>query len=269
MEQVTVTLYDIIQSELINKGFNEFVDNEGNLIFFKDEYQFMTKIFSYDADISSIMDKLFTGLSLNQPEHDHHFKKAFLFRFLDRRINRQTIEAFKLLLYTTFLSNQDYMNRVYKDLELYLLQTKTSEQKNNQSNIDTSHQTNVQNTRQLNTQTNKQDSDGTSTTDNRDAESTLPQDNVQLDVNSTVMDSANTNRISRNKQLNNQKSIGETSGENTSENDSITSGRNTSDVNGTTTSEYKDYNLEQLFKTNGLHDQIYSVFDGKCFMQTW
>lgn len=229
VNQVTVTIYNIIQSELIKKGFNEFVDDQGNLVFFDTDHQFMTKIFSYDKDVAEIVNQFFTGLSLKNTEHDKHFKKAFLYRFINRRINRQTVEAFRLELLATFLSNQDYINRIYSDVDLFLTQTARSDQQNKQSN--------------------KQKNDGSTTSDNRSAFSELPQNNVQLDVNSTVMSSANDNTISRNKQTNIQETDGLTAGESTGEN--------------------KAYQLDELFKTNGLMERIYNVFDVKCFLQVW
>lgn len=266
---MTITLYNFIQSELIKKGLNEIVDANGNLIFFNEDAQFMTKIFSYDADISDIVNKLFNGVGLPDTLHDQHFKKAFMFRFINRRINRQTIEAFKMELLSTFLVNQTYINRVYADLELFLLQTKQGE--NSTKNI---HQENTKNNttntnEQTNSQTNNQTTDGTSTTDNRDAEATLPQNNVQLDVNSTVMTSANSNRIARNKQLNNQETVDVAEGETVGTSETLSSGEVLGTANGDSTSEDKAYSLDELFKTNGLEEQIYNVFDRKCFMQIW
>lgn len=258
---VTVTLYRIIQSELIKKGLNEIVDDNGNLVFFNEDHQFMTKIFSYDEDISDIMDRLFIGVSLNFRENDIHFKKAFLYRFINRQINRQTIEAFKLELMSTFLMNKDYINIIYSDMDKYLTQTKTDSQNNKQTNKETNSQTN----KQTNKQTNEETNDGTTTSDNREAEATLPQNNVQIDVDSTIMTSANRNSINRNK----QKNLQTTMGENVGESDSLSTGESESENIGESSSESKEYRLDELFKTNGVQEQIYSIFDRKCFMQIW
>lgn len=226
---MTTTLYNIMQSELIKKGFNEYVDDKGNLVFFNEDYQFMKKILSYDQDVSEIVDWLFSGLSLNNREFDQHFKKGFLFRFINRRINRQTIEAFRIEMMSTFYCNEDFINRIYEDVDKYLTQTTISDQHNKQVN--------------------KQKNDGSTISDNRSAFAELPQNNVQLDVNSTIMTSASDNTISRNKQTNTQISDGESS--------------------GVTTSENKSYQLDELFKTNGLLEQVYNIFDVKCFLQVW
>lgn len=226
---MTTTLFNVIRSELIKKGLNEFVDDEGNLILFNEEHQFMTKIFSFDEDVSKIVDNLFSGLSLKDPDHDLHFKKTFIYRFINRRINRQTIEAFKLELLSVFMSNQDYINRVYLDMEKYLTQTATSESQNKQ--------------------TNNQLIDGTTTSDNRSAFADLPQSTVNLDVDNTVMQYPSDNTVSRNKQTNRQETDGKTLGEHVSEN--------------------KVYRLDELFKTNGILEEIFNKFDRKCFMQVW
>src|SRR5699024_1964099 len=226
---VTTTIYNIIQSELIKKGYNEFVDDNDNLVFFDDDHQFMTKIISYDDDVSEIVDDLFNGMSLEDNEHDHHFKKTFLYRFINRQINRQTIESFKLEMLSTFLMNKDYINRIYSDMDEYITQKQTNESENEQ--------------------TNKQVNDGSTTTDNRSAFADLPQSSTNLDVNNTVMKYPSDNTISRNKQTNNSETDGETKGKNKSEN--------------------RSYQLDELFKTNGVLEQIYNIFDVKCFLQIW
>ena len=226
---VTITLFDYIQSELIKQGFDEFVDSDGNLVLFDEEFQFMTKILSFDEDVEKIVNQLFNGVSLDKREHDHHFKKSFLYRFLNRQINRQTIESFKVELMATFLVNQNYINTVYSDLDLFITQGQTSESDHLQEN--------------------DQQSNSGSVTDNRQAYAELPQSNVQLDVDSTVMDYANDNTISRNKQTSDQN----------------TKGKTTSNTKGTN----KTYQMDNLFKSSGIMEKILNIFDRKCFLQIW
>jgi len=228
-QPMTTTLYSIIQSELIKKGLNEFVDTEGNLVLFDEEFQFMTKILTYDPDVQEIVNQLFQNVSLNDPIADTHFKKSFLYRFINRQLNRQTIEAFKLVLLSTFLTHQSFINTLYKDIELYTTQ-------GHQSNT-TGNQLTTQLTESL------------ANTDNRQAYAQLPQSTVQLDVNSTIMESANDNTISRNKQTNNQE--------------------NTSDNATTNNIEAKTYQLETLLQTSEVFEQTLDTFDKKCFLQFW
>ena len=217
----TTTLFKLIQSELIKEGFNEFVDEDGNLIFFDSEHQFTSKILSYDEDIKNIVNDLFSNVQLDDQVFDEQFKKMFLYRFINRQINRQTVESFKMQLLYTFLNHQDFLNRLAKDFDQYL--TNATEQE----------------------QINQQLTDGTTTNDNRQAFASLPQTNVNIDVNDTNMKSADDNTISRNKQKNNQQ------------------------TDGTTKGTSKAYQLDQLLKTNGLLDTILDDFDRKCFLQFW
>ena len=91
----TTTLYKIVQSELYALGHDhEIVDKEGNLVFFDNKFQVMSKIMSYDEDIKNIVNHLFNGYGLEKEEHDTHFKKMFFYRFINREINRQTVESF-------------------------------------------------------------------------------------------------------------------------------------------------------------------------------
>ena len=114
-------------------------------------------------------------------------------------------------------------------MDKYLTQTNTSENHNNQ--------------------TNSQTNTGSNTSDNRTAYAELPQNNVQIDVDSTIMDSATDNTITRNKQTNTLE----------------TTNKAADDSN----SESKAYQLSELFKTNGLLEEVLNLFDVKCFMQTW
>lgn len=210
---VIATLNEFIETELIKKGFDE-ITNGKELVYFDSNFALSKKIMSYDEDVAEIVNQyFFLGHKLVNPDNDKHFKKGFMTRFLNREINRQTFEAFSMQVVYTFMTTEDYVNRIYTDLDKYL----------------------------ANTQINKQENDSSNITDNRSAFSELPQNNVQLDVNDTVMTSANDNTISRNKQTNNGKSNGETS----------------------------NFRLDELFKINGLLDQVYTKFDENCFLQVW
>lgn len=226
---MTTTLFNIIRSELQKKGYNEFVDKEGNLVLFEKDHQFMTKILKYEPEVQQIVDELFAGASLENTEHDTHFKKGFIYRFINRRINRQTVEAFQMELLSTFLSYEEGIQQMYEQAERYLTGSSTSESNNKQIN--------------------KQKNDSTNTSDNRSAYADLPQNNVQIDVDNTVMSSASDNTISRNKQRNTQETDGETSGE--------------------TFAESKTYNIDELLKGSGMLEHFYNIFDVKCFLQVW
>ena len=237
MTMVTTTLFKIIQSELIKNGHSEFEADEpatdvfpfGKFVFFDKEYQFTEKIMTFDNDVVDIVDWLFHGLTLDYKEHDEHFKKIFLYRFVNRQINRQTIEAFKMELMNVFMTNKDYINRVYKDSESFILQK-------NKSSSD-------------NVQKNKQSNNSKTSSDNRQAFTDLAQSNVNIDVDKTVLEYASDNTISRNKQDTTNNTDGETVG------------------NVLTDSE--SYALDELIKSSTLLENIMIMFDKKCFLQIW
>ncbi|MDN6630709.1 MAG: hypothetical protein L0K90_05535, partial [Staphylococcus equorum] len=122
-----------------------------------------------------------------------------------------------------------YINRLYTDLDKYVEQTTKGNQTNNQQNT------------QLN--------DGKTTTDNRSAFADLPQSSTNLNVDDDVMKHATDNTISKNKQTNQQ--------------------TNENNTKGNTTNDNKTYQLDELFKSSGLLEQIFDTFDVKCFLQIW
>ena len=297
----TPTLYKFVASKLHENHKSEIVDESGNLTFFDSDFQIMPKILKYDDDVDAFMNWLFQGLALEEESHDIHFKRTFLMRFINRQINRQTIEAFQMELMNVFLTNQDYINRVYQDTEKYVSQTSTGENTGNQKN----HQENKQTNTSLNTQTDsrntkddttarnnerseqgdRQEVTGDTTTDNRQAHSELPQNTVNLNVDDFNMETANNADISRNKQRNNQTTDGTTTTDNRGESETESTGESVgeslSDTFGETEGETsgetdtrneslnQSYRLDELFKTSGMMEGIFNTFDRKCFMQTW
>ena len=256
----TTTLYKIVQSELYALGHDhEIVDKAGNLVFFDNDFQVMSKVMSYDNDIENIVDLLFNHMKLNNTVHDQHFKKTFFFRFINREINRQTVESFMFELTATFLTIQDYISRIYTDMEKYILGYSETNDKNNQDSNDLKTSNSKNNYSNISEST----STGNTTTDNRQARSDLPQNSVNLDVNNTVMRSANENDISRNKQNNAQNN----KDEQTSVNETENKDQSESHSSGVSNSISKTYQLDQLFKTNNVLERIMNEFDKKCFMQ--
>lgn len=224
---MTTRLFNIIQSELINNGVDEFIDENGKIIFFENDKQITRKILLYDNDVQKVVNELMIGIELENPEHDMHFKKAFVYKFINRRINRQTVEAFQFELFSTFLTQQDYINTIYQDLDKYILKQSEGEQTNNQNNTQTS--TSV------------------SSNDSRSAYANLPQSNLNLDVDNTNMETADDNTVSRSKQAT----------DNTNEN-------NTS---GNSNDSSKQYALDELIKSKDLLKNVFDMFDVNCFMQ--
>lgn len=207
------TIMDIIQSELINSGLNEFV-NDGHLTFFDDEYAFIQKIMRYDNDVEQIVSRIFfRGVSLETEKADKAFKKMFVNKFLNRKIGFQTVEAFaSQLIYTTLL-NETFLNEYFENLDKYL----TNQNESTADNI------------------------GNNQTDQRNLFSDLPQNNINLNVDDTVLNYGTTNTINRSK----------------SKNDSS---------NETQTNQY---NLDNLEKLNGLIERVFNDIDKRCFLHVY
>lgn len=216
---ITTTLYKIIQGELQKQGLNEFVNEQGELVYFEKEHQFIQKIIRYDSDVEKIVNDLFLHLSLENPEFDYHFKKTFTLKFLNRQINFQTVENFQTQLMTTFLTHQHFMNQVYQNFDQFATSATRSTQQNNQL------------------------TDGSTVTDTRNAHADLPQNQVNIDVNDSVLESANTNTISKNQQQNKQT------------------------TDGTTSGETQNFNIDQFFQASQLLENVLKIFDKKCFLQ--
>ena len=229
---ITTNLYSIIESELQKKGYNDYF-NEGKITAFDKNFSLYHKMLAFDEDVSGIVTTvLFNGFTFSD-EVDPLFKKMFTQRFLNREINRQTVEAFTgKLLYTTY-AYQSYIETVFTDLIAYA----NNEARTTQNNVNHNVAVNV--------------ADGTTISDARQLESDLPQDNINLDVDNTVLDYGNRNSISRNKNKNDQTNT------------------NTSDGTQNNTNVASVKNLEVLIRSSGVLDELFNIYDKACFLQTW
>lgn len=218
--KTTITLHDYIQTELLKKGLNEFyVPCENEIDIGSDgRLNFMTKILNYDKDVQDIVNKkLFHGLKLINPTHDIHFKKTYILRFLNREIGFQTIEAYATQNAYTFLTLEKYINSLYENYDKYLSNEHMTENVGNSKNK--------------------------TVTDNRNATATLPQSEVNINVDDTILNYADNNTINRTKNAS----------ENTNDSKQVSTNY---DVNV----------LESLFP---LFHKIFKTFDKKCFLQIW
>lgn len=294
MAKYTTTIMDILKGELQKRGFNEFV-NDGNLTFNDKSYAFIQKILRFDEDVKDIVDDvIFQGFRFNDERIDRYFKQSFVTRFLDREINRQTVEAFgtQVLHYT--IIREDYIftvfgSELYKYLENHVdynadqIGNTIEDEKQNQTNEQTQNQNSeeTQNNKNNQTETRDTNTDSSNVTDNREATSSLPQSEININVNNDVLSYADTNTISKNKGTNtsDEKTNGKTdsTGETTinGTQDSITNGvqdstRNTNqDSTSNQKSLSKTYLLENLDKIYTMRERLYNDYDKKCFLQIW
>lgn len=294
MSKHTTTLMEIIQSELQRNGFNEFV-NDGKLTFDNQDFAFIQKVLRFDEDVKKIVDNVFfKGFKFNDERIDRYFKEAFTTRFLDREIGRQTVEAFAgLVLYETII-REEYISRVfgnelYKYLENHVdykgevIGNTIEDEIQNQINEELQKQTSEENTDTTSNETYKEDttSKGTNVSDSREATSTLPQSEMNMNVDNDVLTFADDNTITKNKTTTTDES--NTTGERDSTGNTKTTGKQDSNTNATTdskrnsnqdtTSNQKTYsktylmeNLEKLYSTR---ERIFNDYDRKCFLHIW
>lgn len=250
MSKHTTTIYEFLVSELRRRGFSELF-NDGELTMDDDNFAFMQKVLYFDDDIKNIVDdKIFKGFKLKDEASDIYFKESFILRFMDREIGRQTIEAFASQVLYVAITRREYINTVFSsEVKKYLENHVTNESED----IGTQEQTSSQNT------TNKQTEKGDNTSNNREATSTLPQSEVNLNVDDTELTYADENRISKDKGTSNR----ETNGEGTNE-----SNQN-QDTNNKHDSITKTFSLDNLEKIYNMKEKLYTEFDRKCFLHIW
>lgn len=262
MSKYTTTLMEIIQGELQRQGFNEMI-NDGNLTINDPSFAFIQKVLHFDDDVKAIVDNMiFKGFRFNDERIDHYFKEAFTTRFIDREIGRQTVEAFaSLVLYETII-REDYIYTVFgDDLYKYLenhvdfnsdeIQNQISEE--NQD--DTSNETYDDNTV----------SKGTNVSDDREATSSLPQSEMNMNVDNDVLTFADDNTITKNKTTT-ADDVGSTGQRDTTGNRK-TNGKQ--DTTGNQKSLQKTYLMENLEKLYTIRERLLNDYDKKCFLHIW
>lgn len=294
MSKHTTTLNEYINGELMRMDKDEFI-NDGKLTIFDEEFQFIQKIIKFDEDVYKIVnEKIFKNLKFEDEKVDKHFKKSFITRFLDREINRQTIEAFASQVVYITLTHEEYINTVfstefYKYLEQHVdfnndyvgntieNSTEHSETKQTQDSNTKDNYSDTSNTTHSDTTKGK----GGSTDDNRSANATLPQSEVNINVDNTNLNYADENNISRNKNTNfndtdtsgnsETKSDGNRNSDYTGLTDGLSDSEHNaqSDNTSNTKSLTKSYLLDNLKTIYDMKEQIYNTYDKKCFLHIW
>lgn len=238
MSKHTTTLMEIIQGELLRKGFDEFI-NDGNLTYNDKSFAFIQKVLHFDDDVKAIVDNIiFKTFKFNDERTDRYFKEAFITRFLDREINRQTVESFASQVLYQCIIRENYIYTVFgNDLYKYL-----------DNHVDITSDNSENETYEDNT-----NNTGSNTTDDRELYSSLPQSEINLNVDNDVLLYGDDNTISKNK--------------NTSNDESKTDGQR--DTKGNENSLQKTYTLENLDKLYTMRERIFNDLDRTCFLHIW
>lgn len=217
MSKYTTTLYEYIHSELRLAGHSEFL-NDNRLTFFDDEYAFIQKVMKYDEDVQNIVNsKLFKNFKFSDESVEFDFKQAFVTRFLDREIGRQTIEGFASQLISVILQHYEYILMTFQNLNKYFSGESTQEYEDTEN--------------------------GSNTDEHREATSTLPQTEVNINVDHDELDFADENTIQKDKHENNNERKGN--------------------------SKSNTFNPDTLAKLFDAKEKIFEEIDRKCFLQVW
>lgn len=204
----------------------------------------ITRILKFDETVEEITTStIFTGLYLDYGDSD--FKKLFIQHFLNREIKWQTLELFQSKIAATFLMNQDTLNFYYGELDRLLKRASVSDSQNNGTNESESITTG-NNTSQTN-----------NVSDNRSISASMPQDQYNIDVENHIAHTADSNDVSKNK------NVSETNANNN------TSQKNTGQNNATSQSVSNVYDIAYLREVKAYIQNVLDEFDTNCFSQTW
>lgn len=262
MSLYTANLEEIIKHELIKKGFNEFY-NDGHLTFYDERFRFIQKMIRFDDDIKNIVDDVFfKGYTLNDKNSDYTFKKTFINRFLNREINRQTVEDFASQVIYVTLTHEDYIKIIFSDeIQHYFEQhttTDTEDLRNLISQV-------LQDENSTESRVQHQDETSLGITENREAESTLPQSEININVDHDELKFADNNTISKNQDTKKDQSDEDSMNKSISDSNTSTS----EDTHHNQNVLNKNYQLDSLSQLFDMKERLFNQYDKKCFLQIW
>lgn len=236
----TTRIYNILLGELYKRGYNYYRDEKTNKIVYLSDDSLMQKILSYDPIVDDIVSIVFFNNNyLNLEEADIAFKYLWTSEFLNREIKYQTLELFSAKNTSLFYQYANIILAYFRDFDKYLTNTSETE------TTGTSNSTNTQSTI-----SNKND-----IINSNSIVSTLPQTEINMDLNNDTLTYADNNNISKTKNNSN----------------SNTDTKNHTDGENIQKSSTRSYDISKLVtytKTNILQE-ILNDFDKKCFLQTW
>lgn len=255
--KTTASLMDIIQTELINNGLNEFVNvinGKKQINYAHDNFKFIRKVAQYDEDVQRVVNEMFfMNFKLQNDKADLFFKHSFVTRFLDREIANQTVDLFANHLVGQMITDEPFIINLYENMDKYLISYNDNDNVNNTDSISDVKNENETNS---NTISNSDTHDGF----NR-ANADLPQDNTDLDLNKNSVDYAN--NIDVNRGYNNNKSNTVNNEQGNTKSNTISNDKTNSSGNATS------YNADVLDKLNVQWDNLFNKYDKKLFLQVW
>lgn len=215
--KTTTRIIDIVSSIFQNNCISDMEnDCKNQITFFDENYSYFKKISNFNDETYKMLNKhFFKDNVLKSEKADREIKKIFFTRFFNREIGRQTFEIFLTELVHILYLYDDVLSFYYDNIEKYIATQKITKNNNSNENI----------------------------VNNRSIFSTLPQENLNLDVNNDYMQYGDNNTISKTENL--QKGVGEN-----------------------VLSDF-DYNVIKNIINNNIIEKIFNKIDKKCFLQVW
>lgn len=213
--KTTTTILDIIEAKAHREGYNAFFDRQRFQIRkTSDRTNLMYQIATYTDFIRDITnDEIFAGFALSDSACDRYFKHMFLNRFINREIKYQTLDLFRNQLVSMMASNDKWLCDTYKYFDDMFNGVYRA----------------------------SSNSGGTNESEGRGANSTLPQDRTDLDLNEDNVGFADNTQYNKGKSR-------------TTNHSSSNGSKNDPSV------------IEQM---NNLFDKKLDQFDQRLFMQMW
>lgn len=213
----TATIINIVSSMYKRNCISEFTNSCQNQITFNDyNYSYIGKLQKFEEETYNFLNQeFFRGNVLKSKKADYEIKKIFFNKFLNREINKQTFDLFLSDLLHLLYIYDDILSFYYDNIEKYFYTLKENNTNNNTSNI----------------------------TDNRSIYTTLPQNEINLDLNNDLMGYGDNNTISKEK--NTMKG----------------------EVNNTLSSY--DFEIINSMINKNIIEKIFNKIDKKCFLQIW
>lgn len=214
--KTTTTLEDILRNEASKyKDWDDIFNNEsGQLIRYGGTNALIYQVATYTDMISDLCNHaFFSGYILSDQKADRFFKKMFVNRFLHREIGFQTVDIFRTRLVGLLLQYEQYIVNTYKNYDKMFSGHGETNTKQNAEGL------------------NKQ----------RYAHVSLPQNNVNIDLNNDIAEYADINDLTNNSS-------------NNSNNSSTVSDKFSPDV---------------LLKLENVYQRVLDDFDKKLFLQVF
>lgn len=171
----TITLYDLLKQEYLRTFYTDLIDKGRNQItFYSKKDRVLSRFIAYSKDDTDIIEvarySIFYGIGDYLAEDvRHRFEHDFINRFINRRFNYQTYEIVSAKLSSIVSSNSDILNSVYdKD---FILGLSNGNSVTNSSGYNRSNAIN----------------------------SSLPQDQVNIDLDKELLEYADNNSINKSK----------------------------------------------------------------------